>query len=170
MDCFTSSLPISVFTDGARDSEVVTVGACLFEHGCPPETFWGEVVPCDVERRWRLGRSWQVIAQSELAPVVLSAHLWRDRLKGKHVLFWLDQDAARQGLIKGYSSNEMSADLIDEALMLLATLGIFPWFSRVPSDSNPADLPSRFRWEELFRLFPSMTRTRLTEEAWAYAK
>ena len=111
-----------------------------------------------------------MVAQSELALVILSAFLWQDRLKGKRVLFWLDQDAAKQGLIKGYSANELSAELIDEALVTMAALGIFPWFARVPSDSNPAGLPSRFRCNELVDLFPGIRRKRLGEGAWAYVR
>ena len=85
-------------------------------------------------------------------------------------MFWLDQDAANQGLIKGYSANELSAELIDEALVMMAALGIFPWFARVPSDSNRAYIPSRFRWKELVDLFPSIRKKRLGEGAWAYVR
>ena len=80
--------------------------------------------------------------------------------------FWIDQDAARQGLIKGYSGSEHSAEIIDVALRMLSDIGVFHWFARVPSPSNPADWPSRLMWDELVAAYPAMRRVRVPRAAW----
>ena len=118
-------------------------------------------------KRWRAGRSWQVVAQAELAPVFLAAVVWAERLRGKHLIVWIDQNAARQGLVKGYSPSEMSAELIDHALEALAQLGVYVWFTRVPTEANIADFPSRLQWALLEQVVPGTLVMELPGSAWA---
>ena len=164
--CRASAWPVVIFTDGACEASSVSVGACIFEQGTCAEALGGDV-PEELMSKWRADRSWQVIAQAELAPVLLATFTWRLRLKGRHVIFWVDQEAAIQGMIKGYSGTPMSAEIIDAAHELLAKFEIYPWFSRVPSQDNPADLPSRDKWTELYELFPEVKRVDIPEGAWA---
>ena len=55
----------------------------------------------------------------------------------------MDQDAARRGMIRGYSPAARSSDIIEEAAEILAAVETFPWFARVSTGSNIADGPSR---------------------------
>ena len=162
----SSDAVVHVFTDGACEPDSVTVGACLFEAGCRPEAF-GSTVPSDIVERWRRSGAWQVVGQAELAPVRLAAAVWAERLRGRYVVWWLDQDAARLGLVKGYSPSEFSADLIDRATIALSNLMVFSWFARVPSPSNPADWPSRLQWAELRAAFPQVVVRALGGDSWA---
>ena len=115
---------------------------------------------------WRSSGKWQVIGQAELLPVLLAAVVWADILRNRYVVFWLDQDAARQGLTKGYSPSEHSAVLIDLASQHLSALQVFPWFARVPSASNPADAPSRLDLPAVWKSFPGALRRQVPAEAW----
>ena len=99
---------IHVFTDGASETEGVTVGAMFFLNGALPE-FLAERVPAGLVEEWRSSGKWQVIGQAELLPVLLAAVVWAEFLRNRYVVFWLGQDAARQGLTKGYSPSEHSA-------------------------------------------------------------
>ena len=166
IECSGHAEPIHLFTDGACEPEMVTVGAVLLEGGRSPEAFGGEVPEAVVER-WRAGRSWQVVAQAELAPVFLAAMVWAERLRGKHLIVWIDQNAARQGLVKGYSPSEMSAELIDHALEALSQLGVYVWFTRVPTEANVADFPSRLQWDRLEEVAPGTVRRDIPVSSWA---
>ena len=99
IDCFGTSAPVHIFTDGASEFERVTVGGVLFELDFQPEAF-GAIVPDEIVAKWRAGRHWQVIGQAELAPVFIATKLWEERLRNRHVIIWIDQNAARQSLIK----------------------------------------------------------------------
>ena len=93
----------------------------------------------------------QVIGQAELAPVALAFKKWQSRLRRRDVLLFVDNIGAADGLIKGASPNLASANLIGLAWLLIARLGANVWVSWVPGPSNPADAPSRLRFEDLVR-------------------
>ena len=82
-------------------------------------------MPSGLVDEWRSSGKWQVIGQAELLPVLLAAVVWAEFLRNRYVVFWLDQDAARQGMTKGYSPSEHSALLIDMASQQLARLQVF---------------------------------------------
>ena len=156
---------VHLFCDGACEPERVTVGGCLFEAGRRPEAF-GSEVPLPVVRRWTAGVKHQVIGQAEIAPVTISTRLWSERLRGRFCICWIDQDAARQAVIKGYSPVRESAGLVEEISLRLASLGAFVWYARVPSASNPADHPSRLDWKKFFSFFPDARRVAVPSAAW----
>ena len=116
---------------------------------------------------WRSGGNEQVIGQAELAPVALSLRLWSERLRGKFVIAFIDQDAARAGMVKAYSPSVANAEIIDLVTQAAASFNVFSWFTRVASATNIADLPSRMMWAELLELIPNVIRRRLGTDAWA---
>ena len=163
----TAACVVHVFTDGARELDAVTIGACVLECDVQPEAF-GVHVPQAVVARWRSGGAWQVIGQAELAPAMAASAMRAHRLRDRHVIWWVDQNAARQALTKRYSPKWESAALIDGASQRLASLGCDPWFTRVPSSRNPADFPSRLEWQQLEFDFPGTRRVSVANDAWAY--
>ena len=167
--CRASAAPVLIFTDGASSDESVTVGAVMLCMDMPPETF-GEEVPSGIVGSWRRDQRTQVIGQAELAPVILSIRLWADVLRGRHVIVFIDQDAARLGLVKAYSPSEVSSELIDVAMASVADVSVYPWFARVATASNIADLPSRFMWKELYDILPKVSRKRLGGREWSWLK
>ena len=89
------------------------------------------------------GGEQQVVGQTELLPAVLARRVWKDKLRGRLVVYFVDNEAARFALIKGSSPTTDSAWLTGEFWRAEAESGAFSWFERVPSPSNPADAPSR---------------------------
>ena len=55
--------------------------------------------------------------------------------------------------MKGFSGSAASAGIVQEFYDDEARNPTVAWFSRVPSFSNPADLPSRFATQECADLF-----------------
>ena len=58
-------------------------------------------------------------------------------------MHYIDNEAAKYGLIKGNSPTRDSAWLINEFWKQEADMESYSWFERVPSASNCADDPSR---------------------------
>ena len=148
-------MPALVFVDGAcepgRELPCVGVGACLFDHVGDDEVveYFGDEAGPALVREWANRPDQQVIAQAELVPVAMALSTWGPRLKDRPVVIFIDNDAARFGLVSGYSPVLASAALISVVWRLLAQLGTAAWFARVPTCCNPADGPSRASFEAL---------------------
>jgi hypothetical protein len=150
---FGTTRPVLVFTDGACEGEGASCGAVLLD-GEGVVEFFGLPVPDVTYRGWRQGASSQVIGQAELWPVLLSLTTWADRLAGRRVIFFIDQDAARQALVKAYSPSRPSAGIIAAAIVKVAELEVYPWFARVPTACNVADAASRLDFAQVLRAVP----------------
>ena len=152
--------PVVILTDGAVE-EFASVGGLLFDSISGVFECFGARVPDEVARSWgrRLGDE-QVIGQAELAPMVLAARLWRDLLRGRHVLFFVDNDSAKDAAVRGYSPSLPSALLVGALWQALAEVAAVPWFDRVPGPSNLADGPSRLNFERVLSLGASVKELR----------
>ena len=66
-----------------------------------------------------------------------------DDLRGKTVTFYIDNDNALVALIKNSATPTAIQALTALIWHRIRELDIFPWFERVPSKRNIADLPTR---------------------------
>ena len=148
---------VVIFTDGANEPSKVSVGGVLFTRTGPPQYF-GDLVPARIVTAWRAAGGFQVIGQAELLPVYLASVLWSAELKDQYSIWFIDQNAARQAMAKGYSPAGRSATIIDSTTEMLARARTWPWFARVASASNIADGPSRQEFGEIVSLFPRAER------------
>ena len=71
---------------------------------------------------------------------------WGALVRDMPVMIFIDNDAARFGLISGYSPVAASASLISVTWAIASQLSVAPWFARVPTVCNLADGPSRLRF------------------------
>ncbi len=85
-------------------------------------------------------------------------------MRNRPLLVYIDNDAARYGLIKGSSPTRDSAWLIDEYWRLETEQDSYTWIERVPSASNCADGPSRGAWAELWHMAPAFVRKELPRQ------
>jgi len=143
---------IIVYTDGAFEARQGAWGALVIDpatgvrevyHGWVPTTlleFWlrtvGDQIICEVEMyaylcvRWACRRSWT----------------------SRCGICFIDNEACRLGLIKR-SSPSTAMFLLLCAISIIDTETPFAaWMERVPSPSNPADLPSRQKAGDLCKL------------------
>ena len=79
--------------------------------------FFGLEVPDWVATEWGRGEGEdaQVIGQAELAPILLAKRVWRERLRGHAVVYFVENNFARDAMIRGYSPVVSSARVIAEA-------------------------------------------------------
>ena len=70
---------------------------------------------------------------------------------GKRVIHFIDNEAARLGLVKAYSPVLPSLNIIMDTLAWDYRHECESWFARVPSKSNIADGPSRLDFDLVVR-------------------
>ena len=70
----------------------------------------------------------------------------------RHVLLFVDNDAARHSLVAGYSPSLDSAALITYSAHQDTHLHLLQWVARVPSFSNISDGPSRGDYSKLEKM------------------
>ena len=85
----------------------------------------------------------QVIGELETLAVLAAIHLWESYLTAKHVVFFIDNEASRFCILKGYSKNDAISKMVHSLASHEESVGCFTWFARVPSEANIADAPSR---------------------------
>ena len=165
-----SSLPVLVFTDGACegvDREVATYGAVLYDPCSEPPKFeyFGARVEPSLMLEWTGGEVRQVIGQAELLPIFVARKHWARTLGGRRVIFFVDNNAALDGMIRGYSDSKASVSILKAYAEVDDACPCIPWFARVQSAANVADGPSRLKFEELegisgsLRTNPAVVRT-----------
>ena len=120
------------------------MGAVLFDPVTRLAERWGAWLPLDMTRVLRsLVGGDQLAGQAEILPAIGARVKWHSVFANRSVLHFIDNDAARYGLLTGYSPSEASCFLIGEFWRVETLARCRSWFERVPSPSNPADGPSR---------------------------
>ena len=94
----------------------------------------------------------QIICQAELAVVPMAFSTWREVLKDREILSFIDNEPAKEALINGSSSSWASAEMVRETRRMTAEGAMAPWYDRVASPSNLADEPSRGHFLRLIKL------------------
>ena len=89
------------------------------------------------------GKKKQIIGQAELYPASCARRLWREKIEGRDVIHFVDNDSARFALIKSSSPCLENAWLVQSFWTDESETNCRSWIARVPSRSNIADGPSR---------------------------
>ena len=82
------------------------------------------------------------------------------------VIMFIDNNSARQALIKGYSPSMPSCVVLAQVAKEDAQCSARSWYARVPTQSNLSDLPSRLEFEVLRRMMPQAEETAVPDEVW----
>ena len=102
--CSGTDKTIMAFTDGACEGEDVTIGAVVVDSARFFKPFmWGTRVHPKLVERWRAEGATQVIGQTELLPVILLKHAYRQLFEHRRIIFYIDNDSARFSLVNSYS-------------------------------------------------------------------
>ena len=139
-----------LFTDGACESQS-SVGGVLISPRGQPVAMFGDTLPSELEEAF-YQNSAHPIYEVELLPLFISIFLWGSWVDKSQVVCYLDNDAARSGLIKGSGATKVADAIIQLVCESEAALQLKSWFSRVPSHSNISDEPSRLRFDRLLSL------------------
>jgi ribonuclease HI len=140
-----------IFTDGACEGDAGksgSVGGVLVgPNGQVLEHFSSEVPTSYMNLL--LENSENPIYELELLPVHIALLLWSHRLRSSHVVMYLDNDAARAALCKGYGATDAAQGIVQKVMERECCCELKTWFARVPTHSNIADGPSRLQCHEV---------------------
>ena len=148
--------PIVVFTDGASEGDHLdhkshTVGAVIVDPVNGSRIVLDGTVNPQLVHLWSEHVGEKFICQVEAYPVLCVMDMYPDLFKQRRALFFIDNDATRHAFIKCTSQSRSMQAL---AFMFYNLSNCCkPWFARVPSESNPADLPSRGKASEAASIF-----------------
>ncbi|CAE7239607.1 unnamed protein product [Symbiodinium sp. CCMP2592] len=144
--------PILIFTDAAFEKGLATVGAVVIDTMGGPASIYDGVLPSSLVSSWQRYDDEQIICQAELAAAVCIRHRERYRLTGRKCIYFIDNESARFALIRAVSGVPSMQSLASSFHTWDLDHPHYPWIERVPSTSNPADLPSRGRINDCIRL------------------
>eukprot|EP00435_Cladocopium_sp_Y103_P017790 s259_g4.t1 len=148
---WTGQAPVIVFTDGAceEDGQTVTHGATLFDPSSGCALMFGDDIPKFWTDKWRRQGKRQLICQAELFPILVAKTTWEDQLKGRPILWFIDNNSALSAMIRSFSAIFENYELLVINAGLDVKLQCMNWYSRVPSKSNLSDEPSRLLFQNL---------------------
>ena len=131
-----------VFTDGAFVNRHGSIGALVMNHkGAVVSHFAWQ---CDAESDRLLTRwSRNPLFELELLPIAVAFSVWSSMLSNRPVCFYVDNEAAKAACVRAWGSTRLGNALVRHICVCEVAHSISPWYSRVPSFSNPADSPSR---------------------------
>ncbi|CAE7294808.1 unnamed protein product [Symbiodinium sp. CCMP2592] len=135
--------PVVLYTDGAFEKGRGTWGAILVDAYTSSRWVFGGEVCKPLMDHWGREAGAQVICQVEAYALAITLFGIRGLLKGRSVLAWIDNNACLYGFVKRYSPSASLMRLISLGALMESSMEALMWFERVPSKSNPADLPSR---------------------------
>ena len=141
-----------VFTDGAWENQAAGIGPVLIDTATNMRWVLAGEVPRQLLDEWQPLVRDQLICQVELYTLVVIRWMFKDFLKERRSLWWVDNDAARCAIIKGLSSSPTMRYLVREFYAFAVEAPSFWWVERIPSFSNIADGPSRRKPEEALNL------------------
>ena len=137
--------PVVIYTDASAEGSRVRIGGIIFEVGRRPAIFAHDV---SEQTRPLLGEGDTVINQAELLAAPLLVYSAPARLKGKDVIWFLDNTSAETALVKAGGPTETMCFLALIAGAALGGLGAAVWYDHVGTNDNPADVLSRAGLED----------------------
>ena len=119
------------------------MGGILLDAAAAGSEHFGGIVDDKIVRGWLAeGNKQRAIHQAEVYPALIALELWAERLRGRRVLLFVDNDAAKECLIKGTTRPKSSPKLVSDFWCRAAEYELYIWVERVASAANPADAPS----------------------------
>ena len=167
IDRWSDLPPILIFTDGAVEDNggKGTHGALLLDPVHQRNFVFGDFVPENFVNAWMKFGKRQVIAQTEIFPVLVAKETWTEEIRGRSILWFLDNESAKMALIRNFSPVIDSFMLLQANAVLDVETQSRNWYSRVPSESNPSDSASRLEfgeYENSFQCIPCYTKVTST--------
>ena len=84
-----------------------------------------------------------IIFEAELLAMVLAMSVFKPYIAHCPLRVFIDNNSVRDVAISGKARCGAAIKMVEYLLRLEDTSAVWPWYSRVPSESNPSDLPSR---------------------------
>jgi hypothetical protein len=135
--------PVVIYSDAAAVERDLRLGLMVIVDGVTHVA--SADIPYWIVDTWLARKNYINLGELIAAPMaaVLAPHL----LRGRDVLWWIDNTTALSVLIMRGSSAQDAAKLVMIHNLAMAALGTRCWYDWVPSATNPSDVLSRDAWE-----------------------
>jgi len=148
-----SSRPWFIFTDACFDVSnsgwpCGLGGVVVDPHGNPFQ-FFSTSLSASQMSVLGVEKKVTIIFEAELLAVVIAVSLWSSMFYCSPIVIFVDNNTARDVNISGSARSRTAEALLECLLSAESKSMCFPWYSRVPSPSNPSDAPSRGNVEPL---------------------
>eukprot|EP00435_Cladocopium_sp_Y103_P026443 s3298_g6.t1 len=138
--------PVLLYTDGSfepsAEGDKAMIGGVVICDDFPCRVF-GSHVPNELLDKWHAAGKEHLIGQIEMYAVVIARYLWRHVMQGRKVILFIDNWAVLDCYIPGTAKERTWREL----LLCIEDIDFkhpcYTWATRVPSESNIADPPSR---------------------------
>ena len=141
--------PIVIFTDAASEENNHTVGGMIYDGLNDFYEYFSCTIEPSLIQEWKQDGAVQIIGPAELYPVWLARQRWGARLRGRRVLFFVDNNGSKDSIVKGHSFSRAGDDIVRAVITQEYEQCSWNWYARVPTHSNPADDPSRMDTRKL---------------------
>ena len=141
-----------VYTDGAFEARDGSWGALVIDPATGSREVYGGWVPQVLLEFWLNTVGDQIICEVEMYAYLCVRWACRRSWTARCGVCFIDNEACRLGLIKRSSPSTAMFLLLCAVSIIDMETPFAAWMERVPSPSNPADLPSRQKATELCQL------------------
>ena len=145
--------PVVLYTDGSYEDGRAMWGAFFIDPELDKKFCLSGLVPDSICKTWLLQAGEQIICEIELFAVVCAKWAYGRRMANRKAFVFIDNNSALATLVKRNSRSDAMFRLMSLINVMDSVYPVGAWYHRVPSKSNPADLPSRDESDELCRMF-----------------
>ena len=146
-------VPFFLFTDASYEPDSkcwkAGLGGVLVNHQGQLVRAFSTCASEDICLALGSGHKKTIIFELELLAVCCAFKVWSQVFRSSPLVVYVDNNSARDVAISGSGRSESAKTLLNALLCVEQSEGILPWYQRIPSPSNIADLPSRERCEEI---------------------
>ena len=146
------------YTDGVFEDGIGSWGSLFLDRTGRTRLLFGGRVAQGLTQHWHESAGEQVICQVEAYAFAESLFGLRGQVRGRTMIVFIYNEPCRLGFIKRTSPSASMMGLIALVSLFEGALGVTLWYERVPSKSNPADLPSRGLMQEAASRFGAMVK------------
>ena len=145
--------PVYLFTDAAFDRSggkpSCGIGGILYDCEGKPLRFFSHFLTVPLMQKLGLEEKKTIILEAELLAYVVSLVVWKEALRGKPIIAFIDNNGVRDLCISGRGRNLFAKAQTALFLTIEDMISANVWVARVPSPSNPADILSREKADTL---------------------
>ena len=135
--------PLLIYTDGSYEDSVALWGAFVCDLQTGEKRVLSGKVPESIRRHWTIVVGKQIICEIELFAFLCAKWYYGRRMNARKGFVFIDNSSALATLVKRNSQSEAMFRLVAAINSMDAVFPFGAWYERVPSKSNPSDLPSR---------------------------
>jgi ribonuclease HI len=134
-----------IYTDASYCPEEKNggIGGVLCASGGSVVSWFGAELDPEFCSKFKSEGQTQVIGELEAFAVLVALKRWKCEISSKHLVIFVDNEGSKYAILRGYSKNETLTKIVAAISRTEDSATVFCWYSRVPSESNPSDKPSR---------------------------